>query len=245
MLDWNPAETRYPAEGVRVRRREFIACVGCVAAWPWSAAAQEAPLPVIGYLDSRSPSSLPSFVNGWRVGLREAGFSEGRNLKIAYQWGDGRYDRVLAQAQDLVERRVTVILAAGNAPALAAKAATSTIPIVFVVGVDPVDSGLVGNLGRPRGNITGVTIFANALVSKRLELLRELFPQARAVGVLVNPDNPSSAPVARILNESAAALGLQLHVKHAGTEAGIVVAFAAFARERIGALLARADDVIE
>ena len=171
-----------------MRRREFIALAGGAVAWPVSACAQKPPMPVIGFLDPRSADAFADRLRGLRQGLKEAGYVEGENVAIEYRWAEGRLDRLPALTADLVHRRVAVIIASGGrVPALAAKAASTTIPIVFIISDDPVKFGFVASIARPGGNLTGVNFVNAELSAKRLELLRELVPSAKRVAVLVNP----------------------------------------------------------
>ena len=186
-----------------MRRREFILLIGgAAAAWPLAARAQQPAMPVVGFLRSTSLSDSTQLVTAFRQGLKEAGFVEGQNVAIEYRWAEGQYDRLRALVGDLVDRQVAVI-AANSPSALAAKTATTTIPIVFTTGDDPVNLGLVASLSRPRGNVTGVTFFGGALVAKQLELLQELIPQATMISVLVNPSFPGAAFQLRDVQEAA------------------------------------------
>jgi putative ABC transport system substrate-binding protein len=225
-----------------VKRREFITLLGgAAAAWPLAARAQQPAMPVIGFLGSTSPDPYANIVAAVREGLKETGYVEGRNLGIEYRWAEGKYDRLPALAAELVDRRVAVIVA--NTPAaLAAKAATTTIPIVFSSGLDPVKAGLVTSLNRPDGNITGVSTLSGELVSKQLELLHELVRKPTIIAALVNPTNPSLAEaVSKELQAAANTLGLQLHVLPASSEQEIDTAFANLLNLKAGALVIGAD----
>jgi putative ABC transport system substrate-binding protein len=227
-----------------VRRREVIALLGgAAAAWPLGAGAQQPSLPVIGFLNSASPGTFASYVASFHVGLREAGFVEGQNVRIEYRWAEGRYDRLSMLATELVERKVDVIVATGGEPsALAAKAATSTIPIVFGAGSDnPVKLGLVTSLGRPGGNATGVVLLAAELEAKRFELLGEIVPDAKLMAALVNPDFTPAENQTRALREAAQATGRQVLILNASTEGEFDRVFATAARERAGALVVASD----
>jgi putative ABC transport system substrate-binding protein len=226
-----------------MRRREFISLLGgTAAAWPFAARAQQAALPVIGFLNAQSSAEYDIYLNAFRGGLGEAGYTVNRNVGIEYRWAEGRYDRLPAFAADLVRQRVAIIVATGGTPApLAAKAATTTIPIVFNTGANPVEVGLVPSFNRPGGNITGVTFTINEIGAKRLELLHELVPQAATVGYLVNPSNPITVPEARDVQAAARALGLTVEVQNAGNEREIDAAFARFAERRVGAVLVSGD----
>jgi len=221
-----------------VRRREFIATLGGAAlAWPLSARAQQPSMPVVGFLITRAPGEDPEFLDAFRQGLAEAGYVVGQNVAIEYRFAENHYDRLAALAADLVRRRVAVIAGISLA-AQAAKAATTTIPIVFVAGTDPVELGLVANLNRPGGNITGVSILNLELGPKRLELLRAVIPTATMIALLVNPALPTRAETnVRDIERAADALGLQLHVLHASTDGELDTVFASFAQLRVGALV--------
>ena len=222
-----------------MRRRAFIAgLAGAAAGWPLRAHAQQPAIPVIGLLNSQSPDGFADQLHGFRQGLKEAGFVEGENVAIEYRWAENQPDRVPALAADLVKRRVAVIAAFGNHVAMIAKAATTSIPIVFNVGDDPVRLGLVASLARPGGNLTGVNFFTGELVAKRLELLRELVPGAARIDVLVAPSNPTiTEATVRDAQAAARAMGLQLKIVNADTPAEINTAFAEFGRDRPDALL--------
>src|ERR1700730_7378839 len=222
-----------------MRRREFINVIGGAAvAWPLAARAQQLLVPVVGFLHLGSPEPTAPDVAAFRQGLNETGFVEGRNVAIEYRWAQGQYDRLPALASDLVRRQVTVIAAcATSAPGLAAMAATSTIPIVFQTGGDPVQDGLVTAMNRPGGNVTGASRLAVTLAPKRLELLRELSPKATVIGLLVNPTNPRSGLVVQQIEEATRALGLRLHVLKASTEGELDSVFESLAQLGIEALL--------
>jgi putative tryptophan/tyrosine transport system substrate-binding protein len=222
-----------------MRRREFIKLLGGAAAtWPLSARAQQPAIPVIGYLDSRSPEAVENRLRGFRQGLKEAGYVEGENITIVYRWADDRTDRLPLLAADLVSRSVAAIITAGPAAALAAKAATTTIPIVFLVGSDPVQLGLVASLSRPGGNLTGIDIFTGELAAKRLEMLRDLLPKATRIDVLVNPADPVTDTQLKDIDTAARAMGLQIKVHNADTRAEIDAAFEAMGRDRPDAVFA-------
>jgi putative tryptophan/tyrosine transport system substrate-binding protein len=222
-------------------RREFVALVGGVAAaWSVAARAQQPPMPVIGFLSSVSPAAFQTLSGAFQNGLNEGGYVEGRNVAIEYRWAEGQYDRLPALAADLVGRRVAVIVA-NTAAAPVAKAATSTIPIVFTTGEDPVKSGLVLSLNRPGGNLTGVVSLNAEIGPKRLELLKELLPTAISIGLLVNPANPISETLTRDAQVASRMLGLQLHVLAAGTERELDSAFAELLQLRADALVIGAD----
>jgi putative tryptophan/tyrosine transport system substrate-binding protein len=227
-----------------MRRRDFIAGLGA-AAWPVSAQAQQPALPIIGYLGTISnPNDRDMLSNApaFRKGLSETGYVEGQNVAIEYRWTEAQNDRLPAFVSDLVGRRVAVIAAmASTAAALAAKAATQTIPIVFRIGGDPVANGLVASLNRPGGNVTGVTTLGNDLGQKRLELLRELLPAGAAVALLANPTNANAAMETKEIQTAAHLIGLRLLILHARTPSDIEAAFVSVARPDIGGLLTTAD----
>jgi putative ABC transport system substrate-binding protein len=225
-----------------IRRREFITLLGGAAAWPIAARGQQA-MPVIGFLGAASLHEYEPFVAGFHRGLNQVGFVEGRNVAVEYRWAEDQYDRLPVLATDLVRRSVTVIFTGGSTPAtLAAKGATSIIPIVFFVGGDPVDMGLVPSLAYPGGNLTGVTNLAAEVGPKRLELLHELVPGAATVAALINPTSPAQANVqSQALQEAAGKIGLQLHILHASTEAEIESAFTNLIQLRAGGLVIGPD----
>jgi putative tryptophan/tyrosine transport system substrate-binding protein len=225
-----------------MKRRGFIALLGGAAAtWPLSARAQQKAMPVIGVLSTGSPSASSGPMGAFRQGLSEAGYVEGKNLAIEYRWAEGNYDRLPALAADLVGRKVDLIMASSPPSALAAKSATSTIPIVFRGGPDPVGGGLVASLARPGGNLTGVSFVADELTAKRLELLSELVPRAGVFALLVNPNNASAERVIPVEQEAARIKGLQLHVLKAASEGEIDSAFASLVRLHVEALVVAAD----
>jgi putative ABC transport system substrate-binding protein len=226
-----------------MRRRQFVSLSGiATAAWSLAALAQQSSMPVIGFLSSRSPGESASNVDAFHQGLKETGYVDGANVSIEYRWAEGQYDRLPALAAELVRRQVAAIVATGgNAPALAAKAATEKIPIVLISGSDPVRAGLVASLNRPGGNVTGVTFIATALLAKRLELLHQLVPKATRVGVLVNPSYPDSDLQQQELRAAAEAMKQQVHVVTASTVGDIDAAFATFVQQRPDALLVAND----
>jgi putative tryptophan/tyrosine transport system substrate-binding protein len=222
-----------------LRRRQVITLLGgAAAAWPLAARAQQSAMPVIGFLSGRSPGESESVEAAFRQGLKESGYAEGQNVHIAFRWAEGRYDRLPALVASLVDIRVAVIAAAGGqAVPLAAKAATSTIPIVFVSGEDPVKHGLVASLNRPGGSATGVSMFLSEMEAKRLALLHELVPTATMIGVIVNPSSPSIDTQLREINSAARALGRQIQIVNATNERELDAAFASLAQSKAGALL--------
>jgi putative ABC transport system substrate-binding protein len=226
-----------------MKRREFITLLGGVVAadaWPANARAQQPAMPVIGFLSSFTTN--PRFVAAFRQGLGEAGYVEGQNVAIEYYWAEGgEYDRLPTVAADLVGRRVAVIVASPIPAALAAKATTTTIPIVFAIGSDPIESGLVASLNRPGGNITGVSFLTVALGAKRLELLRDLAPKVALIALLVNPNNTNAEPQTKETQLAAAGLGLNLDVLGASSTVDFDSAFATLVRQRAGALIVSAD----
>ena len=225
-----------------MRRRDFFGlAAGLASSWPLVARAQQPMLPVIGFLSSFTDN--PDFVAAFQRGLSEVSYIAGRNVVFEYRWAaDGQYDRLPAAAADLVDRRVAVIFAGPIPAALAAKAATATIPIVFAIGSDPVESGVVTSLNRPEGNITGVGFVTVALGAKRLELLRELVPtKMTAIALLVNPNNPNAEPQIKDTQAAAAVLGLQLNLLTASSENDLDIAFSTLIRQRSDALVVSAD----
>jgi putative tryptophan/tyrosine transport system substrate-binding protein len=214
---------------------------GAAAAWPLAARAQQVALPVMGYLNSRSLDSDTPFLAAFHHGLNETGYVEGQNVAIEYRWAEGQYDRLPALAADLVRRQVAVMAATSTPAALAAKAATSTIPIVFTAAADPVAAGLVISLNRPGGNATGVSLYLSALGAKRLELLHELVPNAAVIGVLVNPTYPDAESQSNDVKEAAHMFGQQAHVVNASSEGELNAAFATLVQLKAGILLVTTD----
>jgi putative ABC transport system substrate-binding protein len=225
-----------------MKRRDFVTLLGgAAAAWPLAARAQQPTMPVVGFLTVEQPSRMAHMVDAFRRGLGEAGYVEHRNVGIEYRWAEGRYDRLPVLAADLVNRQVAAIAAVGGS-IRAAKAATTTIPIVFVSGIDPVEHGIVASLSRPAGNITGVMILAAALAAKRIEILRELAPKAAMIGVLVNPNyNVNAEPQVTDAEAAARALGIQLHFVSASSERDFEPAFASLIQQQVGALMILSD----
>ena len=224
-----------------MRRRELMFLLGGAMTAARALRAQQKAMPVIGYLGSATPGTNASFVAAFRQGLSETGYVEGQNVAIEYRWAEGRYDRLPALVADLVGRDVDVIAAFDIPAARAAKSATSSIPMVFLIGTDPVGDGLVASLARPGGNLTGVTFIATELMPKRLELISELVPQARVIALLVNPNNTNAEPMIRDVQEAGRAKGVQLAILKAGSESELDAAFAALVQSQTGALVVGAD----
>jgi len=226
-----------------VRRRTFIAGLGSAVTWPLAARAQQASMPVIGWLDLQSPEAARESVPAFQKGLAETGYVEGRDVTVEYRWAENHIDRLPVLAADLVRQRVTVIVAVTTASALAAKAATQTIPIVFRVGSDPVEIGLVATFNRPAGNLTGIANLSTGIVSKRLALLHELVPGIASIAMLVNPANPSYVQAeTKDLQSAAHVLGVRVLVLNGGTESDIAAAFATLVEQQVSALLLGADN---
>jgi putative ABC transport system substrate-binding protein len=226
-----------------MRRRDFLAALGgAAAAWPLAARAQQPAMPVIGFLNPTSPDAAADRLRGFRQGLKDTGYVDGETVAIEYRWGEGQFDRLPALATELARRKVAVIAAIGNATAMAANAATKTIPIVFLATEDPVKLGLVTSLARPSGNATGINFYTGELTAKRLELLHELVPMATRVAVLVNPANASTTETTlRDVAAPARAMGLQIQVLNASTSSEINAVFAMFVREPPDALFVGLD----
>jgi putative ABC transport system substrate-binding protein len=224
-----------------MKRREFITLLGGAATWPMVARAQQLGLPVIGVLSFDSPDLRVDIFNAFRQGLGEIGYVEGRNVAMEYRYADEQYDRLPALAADLVRRRVAVILSLGEAPAKAAKAATTTIPIVFGTGGDPVRAGLVTSLNQPGGNLTGVSYFSGALGAKQLEIIRELVASPGPLALLINPDNPTDQSMRTDVEAAAGAIGQPIEVLSASSNVDLEAAFAALAQRRTSGLLVAID----
>jgi putative ABC transport system substrate-binding protein len=223
-----------------MRRREFIALLGI--AWPLAARAQQAAMPVIGWLSARSPAEASSVLQAFRQGLGQVGYFEGKNVTIEYRWAEGQYGQLPALAAELVSRQVTMIAATGGEPSpLAAKAATTTIPIVCTLGGDPVEIGLVASLNQPGGNLTGTTIMAVEMGPKRLDLARQLVPNATAVAMLINPRFPTASAEGREVQDAARPAGIQINLLNASTESDIDKAFTEIVEQRNGALIIGTD----
>jgi len=225
-----------------VRRREFITLLGgAAAAWPLAIRAQQTAIPVIGFLNGGSPDA--NRVAAFRRGLNETGYVEGHNVALEYRWAEGQYDRLPALARDLVRRQVSVIAATSTPAAITARAATTTIPIVFTTSSDPVELGLVASLSRPSGNVTGATQLNIEVTPKRLEILHELLPTANVFALLVNPTNPYTEILSRNLQAAARSLGLQLHILQASTEHDFDAVFATLVKLRSGGLVIGGGEV--
>src|SRR5262245_5939021 len=229
----------------QMKRREFITLLSSAATWPLAARAQQPAKPVVGYLGAETPERFGIRLSAFHQGLSERGYDEGRNVVSEYRWANGQYDRLAELAAELVNRQVTVIaVPVSSAAALAAKAATTTIPIVFETGVDPVTAGLVRSLNRPEGNVTGITSLNATVTPKGLELLHELIPQSKSFSVLVNPANRLNFDIAmKGLEASSRTLGLQLQILNASTESEIEAAFAKLTQLRVGGLIISSDAV--
>ncbi len=229
---------------IGIGRRQFISALGGAAvAWPLAARAQQTTMPVVGFLSSRSPHESKHLVAAFRTGLQTGGgYVEGQNVAIEYRWAEGQYGRLPELAADLVRRGVAVLVTTGGEPsALAAKAATSTIPIVFNIRGDPVKFGLVASLNRPGGNATGVSLLTSEAEGKRLGLLKEVAPNAAAFGVLINPNEPGTEALSREVREAARAIGRQIQIANAGNDSELEAAFATLVQQRATALLVTAD----
>jgi putative ABC transport system substrate-binding protein len=224
-----------------MKRREFITLLGGAAAWPLAARAQQPAMPVLGSLSSLAPAEVAHLIAAFRQSLNGAGYVEGRNVAIEYRWAQGQYDRLSAMAAELVERQVAVIVAWGPAAARAAKEASTSIPIVFSVGDDPVAIGLVASLNRPGGNATGINLLTGTLVAKRLDLLSKVVPSSIPIAFLVNPTSPSAEPDMKEVQAAAQTLARQLNIIKASTERDLETAFAIMLQQRAGALLVGAD----
>jgi putative tryptophan/tyrosine transport system substrate-binding protein len=225
-----------------IKRREFITLLGGAAAgWPLAARAQQSAMPVIGFLSSGFPRAYSPFLSAFRTGLGEFGYVEGKNLKIEYRWAEAQYDRLPALAADLAHRSVAAIVTSGIASGLAAKEAASTIPHVFLAQDDPVKLGFVASLNRPAGNATGIALLTSVLVTKRLQLIRELMPTAAVIAVLANPNSPESGAQLSDVEVAAWSLGQQIHIVHAAGDSDFDTAFATLSRQQFGALLVTTD----
>jgi putative ABC transport system substrate-binding protein len=225
----------------QLKRREFVTLLGGAVAWPLAARAQQPARPVVGFLHYASPDTLAHLAWAVRDGLQEAGYVEGQNVTIEYRWADGSYDKLAALAADLVRRQVTVIVAGGNVAALAVKKATATIPIVFTSGADPVKSGLVASLSRPEGNLAGVSLLAVEMASKRLELIRDLLPNARAVAMIVNPDYSGAESEMADVEAAGRTIGIKAHEVKARSAPDIDKAFEAIGGLHVDAFTVGTD----
>lgn len=225
-----------------MRRRKFITLVGGAVTWPFAVRAQQSAMPLIGFLNSQSAGSFSHLVAGFQQGLRESGFLEGQNIQIEYRWAEGQYERLPALANDLVHRGIAVLVATGGEPAaLAAKGSTQAIPIVFIIGGDPVRMGLVTSMNRPGGNVTGLTLLSTEIEGKRLGLLQELVPKASLIAVLINPDFPATENRRRDVLEAASRAGLKIIVVSASSESQFEPAFTTAVEQRADALMVFAD----
>ena len=225
-----------------MRRREFITLLGGAVAAPITAYAQRTAMPMVGFIHILSLESVPHYVSGFQQGLKEAGFVEGHNVAVEYRWAQGQYDRLPQLAADLVRRQVAVIVASGGEPSpQVAKAATQTIPVVFTANGDPVSEGLVASLNQPGGNLTGITIFGPATVTKRLQLLQELMPEAATFAYLMNPNNPNAVIEMRTAETAVRSLGREMFVVTAASEQDLDSAFAMMNQKRADALLVASD----
>jgi ABC-type uncharacterized transport system substrate-binding protein len=225
-----------------VRRREFLTALAGLTTWPFGVHAEQAAIPVVGFLSSLSASALTGPVAAFRDGLQSAGYTEGKNVEIEFRWADGHYDRLPALAADLVARQVAVIVTiGGDPPAFAAKAASTTIPIVFIVGRDPVELGLVRSLNRPGGNATGINLLISEIESKRIELIRQLAPTRHILAVLVNPKNADADVQLKAVQSAAHALNEQIKIFNVSNEAELEKAFANFTENNIGGFILVAD----
>ena len=224
-----------------MRRREFITLLVGVAGWPLAARAQQSAMPVIGFLSGTSPGAIAHLVAAFHQGLKDAGYVEAESVAIEYRWAQGQYNLLPTLAADLVNRHVAVMAALGPPAVLAAKAATSTIPIVFTSGGDVVKSGLVASLNRPGGNATGVNLFTQVVEAKKLELLGKLTPITTTIAFLINPENPAAEGKTKEMQEAARGLGRQLHVLNASTESEVDAAFVTLVQQQVGALVVAGD----
>jgi putative tryptophan/tyrosine transport system substrate-binding protein len=225
----------------QLKRRDFITLLGSAAAWPLPARAQQAAMPVIGWLSPGSREADQFRLAMFERGLAETAHVVGKNVALEYRWAEDRHDRLPTLAAELIQRRVSVIAAAGNFASRVAKAATSAVPIVFLTGIDPVAMGLVASIARPGGNVTGITDLTAEMGPKHLEILHELAPAARRIALLVNPDNPNSEPLARVFPAAARILGLEIHVLHASGERDLDAVFARMRELRIEGLVIGVD----
>ncbi|MGB7010205.1 MAG: ABC transporter substrate-binding protein, partial [Pseudolabrys sp.] len=226
-----------------MKRRNFLAgLVGTTVAWPLTALAQQPAMPVIGFLNSASPQPFENYVAGFRAGLKETGYVDGQNFAIEFRWAEGHYDQLPEMAADLVRRKVAVLVATGGVPTvLAAKAATTTVPVAFAIGGDPVRFGFVTSLSRPGGNMTGVSLLVTQMETKRLGLLRALVPKAELIAILLNPNNPVATDEMREVQEAARAFGQQIHILPASSVSEINAAFATVVQLHAAAMLVCAD----